>query len=56
MDAQSGVSRWDGRRWTTYAKNDGLPENNVRTISVGADGVVWIGTDGDGLVRFVPAQ
>jgi ligand-binding sensor domain-containing protein len=52
---ESGVSRWDGKRWMTYAKKDGLTDNAVGTIAVGADGVVWIGTD-EGLVRFVPAQ
>jgi ligand-binding sensor domain-containing protein len=50
-----GVSRWNGKRWTTYAKKDGLADNAVGTIAVGADGVVWIGTD-EGLVRFVPAE
>ncbi len=33
--------------WTVYAAEDGLPNSNVRTISIDPGGYIWIGTQGD---------
>lgn len=40
---ENGVSRYDGRRWTTYRSEDGLLNNNVWSIS-GDDESVWFAT------------
>jgi ligand-binding sensor domain-containing protein len=60
--ALGGVSRFtrnDGQElWITYTTADGLPEDlvsevaMVNGIAVAPDGVVWVGTDHDGVARF----
>ncbi len=40
-----GLLRWTPRRITTYTTDQGLPNDNVWTISEGRDGCVWVGTD-----------
>jgi ligand-binding sensor domain-containing protein len=57
-----GVSRLtrtdDQELWMTYTAEDGLPEDlvaevaAVNSIAVAPDGVVWVGTDHDGIARF----
>jgi len=37
---------------TTFTIRDGLPHNDIRAISVGHDGAVWIATDGGGVSRY----
>lgn len=39
-----GLSYWDGTRWLTFTKADGLAENYVTTIKEGPDGRIWVGT------------
>jgi ligand-binding sensor domain-containing protein len=44
--------------WTTYTTEDGLPEDwaaevaMIEGLAVAPDGVVWAGTDNDGVSRF----
>ncbi len=40
---ENGVSRYDGRNWITYRSTNGLPDNNVWSISGDADSV-WFAT------------
>jgi ligand-binding sensor domain-containing protein len=47
----AGLSRFDGKTWTTYTDKNGLPGNFVSDIRVDADGSVWVATDG-GIGRF----
>jgi|GEM_PF-2105013 len=44
--------RWVRRSWTTA---DGLPQNTVYALTQGADGCMWIGSEG-GLARFDGAE
>jgi len=46
-----GVSRWDGRKWSTFSSKDGLAGNIVYSIAQGKDGVLWFGTD-KGVSRY----
>jgi ligand-binding sensor domain-containing protein len=46
-----GLSRRKDGRFTLYTTRDGLADNFVRTLSVGAAGALWIGTD-RGVSRF----
>lgn len=41
-----GVSRFNGRTWTTYSKADGLGGNFVFALAVDHNGLLWAGTDG----------
>jgi signal transduction histidine kinase/ligand-binding sensor domain-containing protein/HPt (histidine-containing phosphotransfer) domain-containing protein len=56
--SQTGLSRFDGYRVTTYRNEVGNPHslvnNWVRVLHVDSSGRIWIGTDG-GLDRFDPA-
>jgi sugar lactone lactonase YvrE len=47
----AGVSRFDGPTWITYTTDDGLADNDVRSIAVSPDGALWFGTR-DGVSRF----
>ncbi|MEW6682762.1 MAG: two-component regulator propeller domain-containing protein [Nitrospirota bacterium] len=42
----AGLSRFDGKRWTTFTKADGLGGNYIHALGVDRDGVLWAGTDG----------
>ncbi|MFQ5597035.1 MAG: two-component regulator propeller domain-containing protein [Nitrospiria bacterium] len=46
-----GLSRFDGKSWTSYSTKDGLAGNMVHAIKIDAKGTLWIGTDG-GVSRF----
>ncbi len=50
-----GASRWDGTRWTSISRRDGLAGNIVYALAQTADGAIWLGTD-QGLCRHLPGQ
>jgi hypothetical protein len=52
--SESGAYRFDGEAWTRFDTNDGLAADDVRSVAVGADGVVWFGTS-QGVSRFDPS-
>ena len=41
---ERGVSKYDGKGFTTFTEKDGLADNNVYTIHQDADGVMWFGS------------
>ncbi|MFQ5587278.1 MAG: two-component regulator propeller domain-containing protein [Nitrospiria bacterium] len=47
----AGLSHFDGEKWTSYSKQDGLAGNMVHALKFDAKGILWIGTDG-GVSRF----
>lgn len=46
-----GVSRWDGKKWTSLSSKNGLAGNIVYSIVQDDSGVFWFGTD-KGVSRF----
>lgn len=40
-----GVSRFDGKKWTTYTTVEGLPGNHIFALHKDANGQLWIGTN-----------
>jgi len=40
-----GVSRFDGKAWTTWTDSDGLPDRQVWAVRKLRDGTVWVGTE-----------
>lgn len=46
-----GLSRFDGRKWTTYTVADGLPGNHVFMLHFDERGKLWIGTN-NGLITW----
>lgn len=42
----AGLSRFDGRTWTTYTNADGLGGNYIHALGIDRDGLLWAGTDG----------
>lgn len=48
-----GLSRWDGKVWSTLTTFDGLSGNGIRGIMEGPEGVYWISTEA-GLTRYEP--
>ena len=49
-----GISRYDGKTFTSYDSTDGLPGNHVYAIAVAGNGDVWVGTR-DGVARLAQA-
>lgn len=49
-----GVSRYDGRRFSSLTSREGLPHDSVSALAVTADGTVWAATQ-EGLARIAPA-
>jgi signal transduction histidine kinase/ligand-binding sensor domain-containing protein len=48
---EDGVFRYDGRLFTTFYTDQGLPSNRTLSIHESPDGSIWVGTR-DGLARF----
>ncbi|MBK7898314.1 MAG: regulator [Azonexus sp.] len=46
-----GLSRFDGKRWTTYTTAEGLPGNHVFMLHLDERGALWIGTN-NGLAQW----
>jgi ligand-binding sensor domain-containing protein len=45
-----GIAKFDGVNWTVYkTSNSGLPDNDVKSIAIDAQGNKWIGTWREGL-------
>ncbi len=42
----AGLSRFDGTRWRTFTKADGLGGNYIHALGVDREGMVWAATDG----------
>ena len=40
-----GLSRFDGKRWHSYTKREGLPGNHVFSLHIDSKGKLWIGTN-----------
>src|SRR4051812_19296574 len=39
--------------WATFtSENSGLPTNGIRALALGADGALWVGTEGGGLSQL----
>lgn len=47
----AGLSKFDGKTWTTYTTQNGLGGNFVHAVTVDRDGSLWVGTNG-GVSRF----
>ena len=47
----AGLSRFDGRQWTTFTEADGLADDLICSVAVDGQGQVWVG-DLHGLSRF----
>ncbi len=49
-----GLVRYDGVRFTVFnkANSGGIASNRFTTLYEGADGSLWIGTEGSGLTRY----
>ena len=39
-----GLFRYDGRNWTAYGTDNGLPHPVVRDVTESADGAIWVAT------------
>ncbi len=48
-----GVSRYDGRAFSSLTARDGLPHDSVHALAVAGDGTVWARTQ-EGLARIDP--
>jgi len=49
----AGAGCFDGKKWSLYTGDEGLPYNDFTTVAAGEKGVVWFGTK-IGAIRFDP--
>ncbi|HEV2694485.1 MAG TPA: two-component regulator propeller domain-containing protein, partial [Verrucomicrobiae bacterium] len=49
VGGDSGLGSFDGNEWRFYSLNDGLPKSAVRALAEDTNGVLWIGTESEGL-------
>ncbi len=52
----NGMSRFDGRTWTSFARRDGVDVagSPIRAVLAYSEGGAWGGSEGDGLMRVTP--
>ncbi|MAE72086.1 MAG: hypothetical protein CME06_16660, partial [Gemmatimonadetes bacterium] len=43
-----------GAETVVYSTETGLPDDSIRDIHIDDDGLLWLATDGEGLIRFDP--
>ena len=48
-----GLSRFDGSKWLNYIELNDLSKNEVLSIAGSKDGVIYIGTNGGGISRYL---
>jgi ligand-binding sensor domain-containing protein len=46
-----GVSRWDGKKWSSLSSKDGLAGNIVYSMAQDEQGIFWFGTN-KGVSRY----
>lgn len=52
--ARHGVARFDGTSWELLdSASAGLPDNNVRALTIGPDSILWAGTEAGGAARLI---
>lgn len=49
---ENGLVHWNHGVKRVYKRDDGLPTDRLRAITIATDGTVWIATTGGGLVAF----
>lgn len=42
----AGLSRFDGKKWTTFTQLDGMGGNYIHALAVDRNGYIWAGTNG----------
>lgn len=49
--AKDGLCKWNGEEFISFDERKGLPYDNVKSLGKDREGNLWIGTDGQGLLR-----
>lgn len=52
LGTETGVSRFDGKRFENFTSQDGLSEYGVRRIYEDSEGFIWFGHNNGGISRF----
>ncbi|MBW8864177.1 MAG: hypothetical protein JF609_04490, partial [Verrucomicrobia bacterium] len=46
---ENGLASFDGQRWIHISAGEGLPKDAIRALAEDTNGVLWIGTESEGL-------
>ena len=49
---ENGLGSFDGTNWNLFTARDGLPASAVRALAEDQQGILWIGTERDGLFQL----
>lgn len=53
----AGILNWKSKgRYTKFSMQNGMPTEGINCVFEDADGTIWIGSDGKGLLRFCGEQ
>ncbi len=52
LNNETGILRYDGKKFTHFNTSNGLPSNNIADMIEDNEKNLWIATSGGGLVRF----
>ncbi|HWA96744.1 MAG TPA: diguanylate cyclase [Terracidiphilus sp.] len=44
VGTENGLYRYDGSQFKRYGANSGLPERTIKSLYIGIDGTLWVGT------------
>ena len=44
LASRGGLIRFDGREFTRYTRQEGLPDNSAFCLLLAKDGSLWVGT------------
>ncbi|HKE20069.1 MAG TPA: diguanylate cyclase [Kofleriaceae bacterium] len=48
-----GLARWKDGAWTLFDARNGLPPYGISAIAIDREGLLWLGTRGNGIMRWV---
>ncbi len=54
LATSEGARLLNGSTWILFTVEDGLPSNDLTSVSVSADGTLWFGTTDTGVASFTP--
>ncbi len=49
VGGENGLGRFDGTNWNFFSTANGLPKSAVRALAADTNGILWIGTESEGL-------
>ena len=56
VGGENGLASFDGQHWSLFPAGSGLPKSPVRALAEDSNGVIWIGTETEGLYQLLDGK